>query len=121
LTYTSKDGEEGYPGTLTCTVLYELNNRNEWKMDYTARTDKATPVNMSNHAYWNLAGAQSGTALDQVLTVNASKYLLVDDLLIPTGEMALVEGTPLDFRTPHAIGERIGMIRGRQFNGGYDH
>ena len=121
LTYTSKNGEEGYPGTLNCTVLYELNNQNEWKMDYTAQTDKATPVNLSNHAYWNLAGAQSGTVLDQILTVNADKSLLVDDALIPTGEMTPVDGTPLDFRTPHAIGERIGQIKGRQFNDGYDH
>ncbi len=121
LTYTSPDGEEGYPGTLTCTVIYELNNQNEWKMDYTARTDKTTPVNLSNHAYWNLAGAQSGTVLDQVLTVNADNYLLVDAQLIPTGETAPVEGTPLDFRAPHAIGERIGEIKEKQFNGGYDH
>ena len=121
LTYTSGDGEEGYPGTLTCTVIYELNDQNAWKMDYTARTDKATPVNLSNHAYWNLAGAQSGTVLDQVLTVKADKYLLVDQQLIPTGETAPVEGTPLDFRAPHAIGERIGQIKEKQFNGGYDH
>jgi aldose 1-epimerase len=121
LTYMCKDGEEGYPGTLNCIVLYELNNRNEWKMDYTARTDKATPVNLSNHAYWNLAGAQSGTVLDQVLTVNADKYLLADDALIPTGELALVEGTPLDFRAPHAIGERIGQTKGKPSGGGYDH
>jgi len=121
LTYTSQDGEEGYPGTLACTVEYALNDKNEWTMDYTARTDKATPVNLSNHAYWNLAGAQSGPVLDQVLTVNADKYLRVDGALIPTGEMAPVQGTPLDFRTPHTIGERIGQIKERQFNGGYDH
>jgi aldose 1-epimerase len=121
LTYTSKDGEEGYPGTVNCTVLYELNNDNEWRMEYRAQTDKPTPINLSNHAYWNLAGAESGTVLGQVLTVNADKYLLVDDGLIPTGEMAPVEGTPLDFRQPHAIGERIGQIKEKWFNGGYDH
>jgi len=121
LTYRSPDGEEGYPGTLDCTVLYELNLRKEWKMDYTARTDKPTVVNLCNHAYWNLAGAQSGTVLDQVLTLNADRSLLVDDALIPTGETAPVQGTPLDFRTPHAVGERIGQIQGKQFNGGYDH
>lgn len=121
LTYTSKDGEEGYPGNLTCTVRYELNDRNEWKMEYTATTDKATPVNLSNHAYWNLAGAQSGDVLGQVLTVTADKYLAVDETLIPTGELLPVAGTPLDFRTPHTIGERLGSIREKQFNGGYDH
>ncbi|HWI57604.1 MAG TPA: aldose epimerase family protein, partial [Bacillota bacterium] len=121
LTYTSKDGEEGYPGNLQCTVVYQLNNSNEWRMEYSARTDKATPVNLANHAYWNLAGAQSGTMLDQVVTVNADKYLRVDDALIPTGEYVPVEGTPLDFRSPHAIGGRIEQITEKCFNGGYDH
>jgi aldose 1-epimerase len=121
LTYTSKDGEEGYPGNLNCTVLYELNNRNEWKMEYTATTDRPTVVNLSNHAYWNLAGVQSGTVLDQVLVLNADQYLLTDDTLIPTGEFASVTDTPLDFRTPHAVGERIGQIREPKFGGGYDH
>jgi len=121
LTYVSPDGEEGYPGTLHCTVFYELNNRNEWKMEYTARTDKATPVNLSNHAYWNLAGSQSGTVLEQVLRANADKYLAVDETLIPTGKLFPVEGTPLDFRAPHAVGERIGLVKEKQFGGGYDH
>ncbi len=121
LTYTSVDGENGYPGNLKCTVLYELNNRNEWKMDYTATTDKATPVNISNHAYWNLAGVYSGTVLDQVLTVNADKYLRADAALIPTGEIVPVEDTPLDFRAPHTVGQRMGAIKEPQFGGGYDH
>jgi len=121
LTYASKDGEEGYPGTLNCTVLYELNNRNEWKMEYSAQTDKPTVVNLSNHAYWNLAGTQSGTVLDHILTLNAETYLAADDSLIPTGSILSVEGTPLDFRTPHAIGERMDRITDKQFGGGYDH
>jgi len=121
LTYTSKDGENGYPGNLHATVTYQLNNHNEWKMDYKATTDKATPVNISNHDYWNLAGVYSGPVLDQVLTANADKYLLADDTLIPTGRIVPVDGTPLDFRKPHAIGERISLIKEKQFNGGYDH
>ena len=121
LKYLSKDGEEGYPGNLSCTVVYELNNRNEWKMDYSAETDKPTVVNLSNHSYWNLAGAQSGTALDHELTVNADKYLLADDALIPTGEIVPVEGTPVDFRHPHRVGERMSDIKEKQFGGGYDH
>jgi aldose 1-epimerase len=121
LTYLSKDGEEGYPGNLVCTVTYELNNRNEWKMDYRAQTDKTTVINLSNHSYWNLAGAQSGTILGEVLTINANKYLLADDALIPTGEIVPVDGTPVDFRKPHPIGERINDIKEKQFGGGYDH
>jgi aldose 1-epimerase len=119
--YTSVDGEEGYPGTLKCVVLYELNNKNEWKMQYSATSDKATPVNLSNHAYWNLAGAYSGNVLQHELTVNAEQYLLADEALIPTGEFASVEGTPVDFRQSHKIGERIGKITDKQFGGGYDH
>ena len=121
LSYVSADGEEGYPGKLECTVFYQLNNRNEWKMEYRAQTDHTTVLNLSNHAYWNLAGAQSGSVLDQVLTVKADKYLLVDDLLIPTGEIVPVEGTPIDFRAAHPVGERISQIKEKQFGGGYDH
>jgi aldose 1-epimerase len=121
LTYEARDGEEGYPGNLTCTVQYELNDRNEWKMDYSATTDKTTVVNLTNHSYWNLAGAESGTVLDEILTVNADKYLLADDALIPTGEMVPVDGTPVDFRKPHPIGERMSQIKDKQFGGGYDH
>lgn len=121
MTYLAKDGEEGYPGNLTCIVQYELNNKNEWKMDYTARTDKTTVINLSNHSYWNLAGAQSGTILDQILTVNADQYLLADEALIPTGEIVPVDNTPVDFRQPHRIGERMQEIREKQFGGGYDH
>ena len=119
--YTSMDGEEGYPGTVKCGILYELNNKNEWKMQYSAASDKATPINLSNHAYWNLAGAYSGNVLLHELTVNAEQYLLADEALIPTGEFASVDGTPVDFRQPHKIGERIGKITEKQFGGGYDH
>jgi aldose 1-epimerase len=121
LSYLAKDGEEGYPGNLACTVIYQLDNRNEWKMDYTAETDKETVVNLSNHSYWNLAGTQSGTVLDQILSLNADRYLLADADLIPTGEIAPVTGTPVDFRKPHAIGERMNQITDKQFGGGYDH
>jgi aldose 1-epimerase len=121
LTYTSADGEEGYPGKLNCTLVYELNDRNEWKMDYTANTDKATVLNFANHSYWNLGGAYSGTALDHLLTVNADQFLKVDEFLIPTGEFVPVANSPLDFRQPRRVGERIGEIKEKHFNGGYDH
>src|SRR5262249_48258089 len=121
LTYRSKDGEEGYPGNLDCIVNYELNNKNEWKMEYTAQTDKPTVVNFANHSYWKLGGAHSGTVLDEILTVKADRYLLADDALIPTGEIVPVDGTPVDFRTPHRVGERMRDIKEKQFGGGYDH
>ncbi|HWQ90023.1 MAG TPA: aldose epimerase family protein [Clostridia bacterium] len=121
LSYTSADGEEGFPGKLECTVVYELNNRNEWKMDCTATTDKATVINLCNHGYWNLAGVNSGTVLDHTLKLYADKYVVVDEALIPTGKIAPVAGTPLDFRSARKIGERIGEIKEKQFNGGYDH
>ena len=119
LNYTSRDGEEGYPGALKVTVVYTLNNKNELKIEYTATSDKPTPINLTNHSYWNLAGASPGEArdvLEHVLMLNCDKYLPVDETLIPTGELKSVEGTPMDFTEPHPIGSRIERVAG-----GYDH
>lgn len=122
LTYTSKDGEEGYPGTLKCEVVYELTDDNEWKMIYTATTDKPTVLNLTNHTFWNLAGFKPGASiLNHELTMNAGHVLPTDDGLIPTGELKNVEETPYDFQKVHKIGERISQITEPQFAGGYDH
>ncbi len=116
LSYLSEDGEEGYPGNLDITVYYSLTEQNELKIEYEATTDKATPVNLTNHSYFNLTGDPATPILDHELLLNADQYTPVDDELIPTGEIVSVEGTPFDFTEPQKIGARIGQVEG-----GYDH
>jgi aldose 1-epimerase len=116
-TYLSKAGEGGFPGNLTAAVVYTLTDEDELRLDYSAKTDQPTPVNLTSHAYFNLSG--QGTALDHVLWLAASRYTPVDDAMIPTGEIASVKGTPLDFTTPTRVGARIGQLKPRP--GGYDH
>ncbi len=114
--YLSPDGEEGYPGNLRVSVSYSLNENNELKIEYHARTDKTTIVNLTNHTYWNLAVAGSGTVMNHELTLNCKKYLPVNNNLIPTGEIEDVYGTLMDFTKPKLIGEDINNT-----TGGYDH
>jgi aldose 1-epimerase len=121
LRYDSPDGEEGYPGAVSVQVTYTLTDADELIVDYDASTTKATPLNLSQHTYWNLHGDQ-GNILDHVLTLNASAITPVDSTLIPTGQIAPVAGTPFDFRQPTAIGARIGESNEQlRFGRGYDH
>jgi aldose 1-epimerase len=118
LSYTSPDGEEHFPGALTVTVTYTLTADNAVKMGYTAKTDKPTVLNLTNHSYFNLAG--SGDVLNYTLQLNASKYTLVDSGLIPTGEIASVKGTPYDFLQPTKVGARMAEVAKVKEQGGYD-
>lgn len=115
--YLCKDGEENYPGNVAVTVTYTLTDKNELWVEYGATTDKATPINLTNHAYFNLAG--TGNVLDHQLWLAADKYTPADDGLIPTGEIASVKGTPLDFTTPTRVGARIEQLKPKL--NGYDH
>jgi aldose 1-epimerase len=119
MTYHSADGEENYPGNLDVAVTYTLTDDDELKIQYSATTDKATVLNLTNHSYFNLAGAGEGTILDHVLFLNADDYTPVDATLIPTGEIAPVAGTAFDFRKPTAIGKRLDAPELKAV-GGYD-
>jgi aldose 1-epimerase len=119
LTYLSKDGEEGYPGNLSVKVTYTLTNYDEFRTLIEATTDKATPVNLCNHSYFNLAECDT-SILGHILTINADRFTVVNDELIPTGELRPVAGGPMDFTKPHVIGKRIDKVPGAP-PGGYDH
>ena len=119
MSYLSPDGEEGFPGNLSVTVTYTVTPDNALRIDYAATTDKPTPVNITNHSYFNLAGPAAGSVLGHELMLAADLYTPVDHTLIPTGEITSVQGTPLDFTRPATLGSRIAELKGEP--GGYDH
>jgi len=120
--YVSADGEEGFPGEVKTVLTYTLTDDNQLQIDYVAESTKATPYNITNHSYFNLAGHDSGYHGAQIITINAETFLPTDNVSIPTGEENPVAGTPLDFRTPHAIGGRINADHEQiRFGNGYDH
>ncbi|SFK71110.1 aldose 1-epimerase [Porphyromonadaceae bacterium KH3CP3RA] len=119
LSYLSRDGEEGYPGNLSCQVVYTLSNDSELKIRYLSKTDETTVVNFTHHSYFNLAGEGNGTILEQQVMINANKYTVADDDLIPTGEIVDVANLPVDFRTPRTIGSRFEKMKMAKFQG-YD-
>lgn len=122
LTYTSKDGEDGYPGELKSTVIYTLTENDALEVTYEATTDKKTIINLTQHSYFNLSGDFSKNILDHVVTINADAYLPVDNTLIPTGEIRAVAGTPFDFSNPKTVGEQIETQNDQLIKGkGYDH
>jgi aldose 1-epimerase len=122
LTYLSVDGEEGYPGNLNVKVVYKLTDENELKVEYFATTNKPTPINLTQHSFFNLKGAGNGDVNDHIMQIMADSFTPVDSTLIPTGEIAPVDGTPFDFRTPTAIGDRINDEHIQmKYGNGYDH
>jgi aldose 1-epimerase len=122
LSYASMDGEEGYPGTLSVRVMYSLSDDNRFTIKYTARTDRATPINLTSHCYYNLAGDLRSDILGHWLTINADRFTPVGSDLIPTGEIQPVDGTPLDFRSARPIGDGVNAAdRQIEYGGGYDH
>jgi aldose 1-epimerase len=116
--YTSADGEDGYPGELSCEILYTLTRANGLRIDYLARTDRPTPINLTNHSYFNLAGHDAGSILDHVIRIKANRYTERDGTGIPTGSILNVDDTPLDLRDSRVVGDRIGELKD---SGGYDH